>query len=216
MKITEKLWHEGPERISICVDGCARGNPGHAGCGLVIKDAEERILVKKARYIGVATNNVAEYTALIDGFREAVDLGAQEVTVLADSELVVRQMTGAYKVKDVKLKELFAEAQRLSRNFSSAKFVHVERKNNKEADLLANDAVDSFLRRDKEKAESRPEEERGKVQGEAGKKAGAPIPHADSGTGKKQGAGVRHGESREGADKRREGSGKKDGAEIAN
>ena len=180
MKITEKLWHEEPERISICVDGCARGNPGHAGCGLVIKDADGRILVKKARYIGITTNNVAEYTALIDGFREAVDLGAQEVTALTDSELVVRQMTGAYKVKDVKLKELFAEAQRLSRSFSSSKFVHVVRKKNKEADSLANDAVDSFLGRDREKAESRPEEERGKMQGEAGKKAGGPVPHGDS------------------------------------
>ena len=90
MKITEKLWREGPERISIHIDGCARGNPGHAGCGVVIKDAEGRVLVKKARYIGITTNNVAEYTALIDGLREATDLGAQEVTVLTDSELVVR------------------------------------------------------------------------------------------------------------------------------
>jgi ribonuclease HI len=146
MKITEKLWHEGPEKISICIDGCARGNPGHAGSGLIIKDADGRILVKKARYVGITTNNVAEYTALIDGLREAVDLGAREVTVLTDSELIVRQMTGAYKVKNVKLKELFAEAQRLSRSFSSSKFVHVERKRNREADSLANDAVDSFLK----------------------------------------------------------------------
>jgi ribonuclease HI len=146
MKIAEKLWHEGPEKISVYIDGCARGNPGHAGCGLIIKDTEGRILVKKARYVGIRTNNVAEYTALIDGLREAVDLGAQELTVVTDSELVMRQMTGEYKVKDVKLKELFAEAQRLSRCFSSAKFVHVERKNNKDADSLANDAVESFLK----------------------------------------------------------------------
>jgi ribonuclease HI len=148
MKISEKLWHEGPARVSASIDGCARGNPGHAGCGLVIKDGEGRVLVKKARYIGIATNNVAEYTALIDGLREAIELGAQEVTVLTDSELVARQMAGEYKVKDVKLKELFAEAQRLSRSFSSAKFLHVERKNNKDADSLANDAVDSFLKAD--------------------------------------------------------------------
>lgn len=146
MKISEKLWHEGPARVTVLIDGCARGNPGHAGCGLVIKDGEGRILVKKARYIGIATNNVAEYTALIDGLREAVDLGAREVTILTDSELVARQMAGEYKVKDVKLKELFAEAQRLSRSFSSSKFLHVERKNNKDADSLANDAVDDFLK----------------------------------------------------------------------
>jgi ribonuclease HI len=150
MKITEKLWHEGPEKISICVDGCARGNPGHAGCGVIIKDSGGRILVKKARYAGIATNNVAEYTALIDGLGEAMNLGARDITVLTDSELVVRQMNREYKVKDVKLKELFAEAQRLSHSFSSLRFVHVERKNNKDADSLANDAVDSFLKTGKE------------------------------------------------------------------
>jgi len=146
MKIGERLWNEGPEKISICVDGCARGNPGHAGCGLVIKDKDGRVLVKKSRYIGITTNNVAEYSALIDGLREAVDIGAQEITVLTDSELVARQMAGTYKVKDVKLKELFAEGVRLSRCFSKAQFVHVERNDNKDADSLANDAVDSFLK----------------------------------------------------------------------
>ena len=162
MKISEKLWQEGPARISVSIDGCARGNPGHAGCGLVIKDGEGRILVKKARYIGITTNNVAEYTALIDGLREAIDVGAQDVTVLADSELVVRQMNKEYKVKDVKLKELFAEAERLCRSFSNLKLVHVERKKNKEADSLANDAVDSFLKAGKDKAESGLEQRMGK------------------------------------------------------
>ncbi|MCX5801148.1 MAG: ribonuclease HI family protein [Candidatus Eisenbacteria bacterium] len=174
MKITEKLWHDGPDKISICTDGCARGNPGHAGCGLLVKDGEGRILVKKARYIGTATNNVAEYTALIDGLREAVDLGPREVTILTDSELVVRQMTGEYKVKDVKLKELFAEAQRLSRGFSRCNFVHVERENNKDADSLANDAVDSFLKTGKQKA--------GK-----GRVRGAEVVEGASGAGKEEG-----------------------------
>lgn len=148
MKITDKLWNEGPEKISISIDGCARGNPGHAGCGLIMRNGEGRILVKKARYIGVTTNNVAEYIGLIDGLREAIDIGAREVTILTDSQLVARQMSGEYKVKDVKLKELFGEAQRLSRSFSSSKFLHVEREKNKEADSLANDAVDSFLKID--------------------------------------------------------------------
>jgi len=146
MKITDKLWNEGPEKISIFVDGCARGNPGHAGSGMIVRDAEGRVLVKKTRYIGVATNNVAEYVGIIDGLREAVDLGAQEVIVFTDSELAARQMSGEYKVKDLKLKELFGEAQRLSRSFSNCKFLHVDREKNKEADSLANDAVDSFLK----------------------------------------------------------------------
>jgi ribonuclease HI len=129
----------------ILIDGCARGNPGPAGCGVIILDADARTILEKARYLGTATNNVAEYTALIDGLREAVDLGAREVGVRTDSELVVKQMKGEYKVKDVKLKELFAEAQRLSRGFAVVSFTHVQRENNKEADRLANRAVDSFL-----------------------------------------------------------------------
>ncbi len=131
--------------MSLFTDGCARGNPGPAGCGVIILDADGRTILEKARYLGKATNNVAEYTALIDGLREAVDLGAREVAVRTDSELVVRQMKGEYKVKDVKLKELFAEAQRLTRSFAVVDVAHVVRENNREADRLANRAVDSFL-----------------------------------------------------------------------
>lgn len=145
MQMGQRLWHEGPQKISIFIDGCARGNPGPAGCGVMIVDADGRTILQKARYLGSTTNNVAEYTALIDGLREAVDLGAREVAVRTDSELVVRQMKGEYKVKDVKLKELFAEAQRLSRSFASLDFSHVQRENNRDADRLANQAVDSFL-----------------------------------------------------------------------
>jgi ribonuclease HI len=152
MKVTEKLWEEGPRGIRVLIDGCARGNPGHAGCGVLITDSAGRVLLKKGRYVGRATNNVAEYMALIDGLREAVDLGAQEVTVVTDSELVVKQMTGAYRVKDVKLKELYAEAQRLSRSFSRPEFVHVSRDKNRDADSLANAAVDSYLKVDTQKS----------------------------------------------------------------
>jgi len=145
LQIGESLWREGPQKITIFIDGCARGNPGPAGCGVIIADADGRTILEKARYLGKATNNVAEYTALIDGLREAVDLGAREVAVRTDSELVVRQLKGEYKVRDVKLKTLFAEAQRLSRGFAVLDLAHVERENNKEADRLANRAVDSFL-----------------------------------------------------------------------
>ncbi|UCF77699.1 MAG: ribonuclease HI family protein [Candidatus Eiseniibacteriota bacterium] len=146
MKVTDRLWEEGPRDIRVFIDGCARGNPGHAGCGVLVKDSANRVLLKKGRYVGVTTNNVAEYMALIDGLREAVDFGTQEVTVLTDSELVVKQMNGEYRVKDVKLKELFAEAQRLSRSFAKSRFLHIARSGNKDADSLANDAVDSYLK----------------------------------------------------------------------
>lgn len=145
MQIGQKLWHDGPQKITILIDGCARGNPGPAGCGVIVLDADGRTILEKARYLGKATNNVAEYTALIDGLREAADLGARQVAVRTDSELVARQMKGEYKVKDVKLKELFAEAQRLWRGFAVTDITHVQRENNKEADRLANRAVDSFL-----------------------------------------------------------------------
>jgi ribonuclease HI len=143
--MVKELWSDGPRKVYVSIDGCARGNPGHAGCGVVVADDEGRVILTKTRYLGATTNNVAEYTALIEGLREAIEVGAQDVTVQTDSELVARQMKGEYKVKDVKLKHLFAEARRLSQSFSSATFVHVERKNNRDADRLANEAVDNFL-----------------------------------------------------------------------
>jgi len=152
--MVRELWTDGPHKVCISVDGCARGNPGHAGCGVVVADDQGRVILTKARYLGATTNNVAEYTALIEGLREAIELGAQDVTVQTDSELVARQMKGEYRVKDVKLKHLFAEAQRLSRSFSSATFVHVERKNNRDADRLANEAVDNFMCVPKEKEQT--------------------------------------------------------------
>ncbi|MFH0777704.1 MAG: ribonuclease HI family protein [Candidatus Eisenbacteria bacterium] len=168
MRITEELWPNGPGPVSVFVDGCARGNPGHAGCGVLVKDANGKILLRKSRYLGSMTNNVAEYSALIEGLREAAGLGAEEITVVTDSELVVKQMSGLYRVKDEKLKLLFAEAQRQSRGFSSVKFEHVERRANREADLLANEAVEGYLkgRQKSEKAE-RPESE---------PSAGSPLP----------------------------------------
>ncbi len=158
MRITERLWREGPRAIRILIDGCARGNPGHAGCGVLIKDSRGRVLLKKGRYVGRTTNNVAEYMALIDGLREAVDIGAQEVTVVTDSELVVKQMTGQYKVKDVKLKELYAEAQGLSRSFPRSEFRHVAREKNRDADSLANAAVDSYLETEAQKNRAGPKQ----------------------------------------------------------
>lgn len=123
-------------------DGGARGNPGPAGCGFVI-EADGSVVCGGGRYLGVATNNVAEYEALIWGLENVAALGYAQVTVYADSELVVKQLNGQYKVKNAGLKPLFLRAQALLRGFSVAKVVHVRREDNTVADGFANDAMDS-------------------------------------------------------------------------
>lgn len=121
-------------------DGASKGNPGPAGIGGVILDDEGKTHeVKKA--IGIATNNQAEYLALIETLKQAHALGGEVLQVFADSELVVRQMTGVYQVKDMKLIPLYKEAAALARSFKKVTFRHVPREMNKEADSLANLAV---------------------------------------------------------------------------
>ncbi len=124
------------------VDGGARGNPGPAGCGFVIQAGEE-ILVRKGEYIDVATNNVAEYSALILGLEAAAELQIKELIVKSDSELVVKQMTGQYRVKNENLRTLFASAQAVLKKIGRVSFVHVPRGENLEADKLANMAIDA-------------------------------------------------------------------------
>ena len=130
--------------IVIYTDGGARNNPGPAGIGIVIYDGEEKISEVK-RYIGKATNNVAEYEALIAGLTEAegMDFGARSVEVRMDSELIVKQMRGEYKVKDKNLKILHGRAKGLVAGFSNIDFVHIPREDNAEADALVNEAIDS-------------------------------------------------------------------------
>ena len=124
----------------IYVDGASRGNPGPAGAGaLLIKDDEK---IELTRYLGRTTNNVAEYEALILGLGEALDHGADRAEVRSDSELMVRQMTGAYKVKKAHLKPLYEKAMELAARFKKVNIIHIERGLNKEADRLANLAID--------------------------------------------------------------------------
>jgi ribonuclease HI len=122
-------------------DGGARGNPGPAGAGFVI-EVDGRQVCGGGRFLGIATNNVAEYEALIWGLENVHSLGHREVAVFADSELLVKQINGAYKVKNAGLKPLFARAMALLKTFDVYKVSHVRREDNCEADGFANAAMD--------------------------------------------------------------------------
>jgi ribonuclease HI len=127
--------------VQIFTDGAARGNPGPAGIGVVIRNDAE-VLVKVSDYIGKATNNVAEYMAFIRGLEEALDMGERNVEVFSDSELLVRQMNGEYKVKNEGLTPLFHHARSLTHKFKHCRIYHTAREENKLADRLANKGID--------------------------------------------------------------------------
>lgn len=130
-------------RLLAFVDGAARGNPGPAAAGVVFQDPAGKVVKTLSVAIGHATNNVAEYTALILALQEAVLLGTKELKVHTDSELVARQWSGDYKVKDASLKQLFIIATHLKRGFKKLEVVHVPREQNRLADDEANRALDS-------------------------------------------------------------------------
>lgn len=130
------------ETITLNFDGGSRGNPGPAGLGIVLSAEDGTPLVTLGKYIGAATNNVAEYMALILGVREAKKLGAKKIRVRGDSELVIRQLRGEYRVKNPGLKHLFDQVQELLNAFESVSFEHVVREKNSLADRLANRAMD--------------------------------------------------------------------------
>ena len=124
------------------MDGGARGNPGPAGFGAHIENTNGLVVREESGYLGVTTNNVAEYRGLIAALEAAASLGARSLEVFSDSELMVRQMTGRYKVKNERLKPLFARAQALAASLSRFRIAHVPREQNRKADRLANQAMD--------------------------------------------------------------------------
>lgn len=128
-------------RLILYTDGASKGNPGDAGIGVVIAAEDGTVLREIADYIGTTTNNVAEYAALVRGLREAIDMGATEVELSTDSELMARQLTGVYRVKSPNLKPLYEEAVELLRCFRKVSVSHVVRELNKRADQLANDGI---------------------------------------------------------------------------
>lgn len=129
--------------LVINTDGGARGNPGPAGIGLVIKSETNELLYSFGGYIGEATNNVAEYSALIKALEESINLGGTDLRIQMDSELIVKQMQGVYKIKQPALQELATKVLGLLKKFQSYTFVHVRREFNKEADALVNQALDA-------------------------------------------------------------------------
>ena len=126
------------ERMVINADGAARGNPGPAAIGATIKDEQGRLIARISQRIGIATNNRAEYRAVIAALKEAIRLGAKKVDISIDSQLVVRQIGGRYRVKNVRLKPLFQEVKRLTERLEAFTVAHVPRNQNTEADSLAN------------------------------------------------------------------------------
>ena len=129
-------------RVTVNVDGGARGNPGPAAIGVVLRNGDGSVLEEVGEAIGEATNNVAEYKALLRGIELAAGHGAGEVELIGDSELVVRQVEGRYKVKNAGMKKLHEEVKRALRSFDSWSIRHVRRAENADADRLVNEALD--------------------------------------------------------------------------
>ena len=128
--------------VTLFCDGASRGNPGPGSYGFIIY-GPEGVLAKTGKRLGTVTNNVAEYSALVEGLRRCKELGAEAVTVKSDSEVLVRQLNGQYKVKAPHLKPFFDEAKGLLSGFSKTTVMHIRREENSEADALANEALDS-------------------------------------------------------------------------
>jgi ribonuclease HI len=130
-------------KVIVHVDGGARGNPGPAAIGVVVSDPDGNVLDEVAETIGVATNNVAEYQALLKGVERALALGADEIQLVNDSELVARQLTGAYKVRHPAMRPLYEQAIKALRPFARWQIRTVPRAQNARADALVNAALDA-------------------------------------------------------------------------
>jgi ribonuclease HI len=130
-------------RLIVNVDGGSRGNPGPGAVAAVVRDADGNLLEERGELIGEGTNNVAEYKAVLLGISRAADLGASEVELIGDSELVVRQVKGEYKVKDAALRELHAQVRDALRQFEDWSIRHVRREQNERADGLVNQTLDA-------------------------------------------------------------------------
>jgi len=132
--------------LTIAVDGAARGNPGPAGAGVAITDGKGKVVQEIALFLGETTNNVAEYAALLCALQASAQLGAKELRVQTDSELLARQLSGQYRVKDPTLRVFHALVEQLRKGFRRCEVRHVPREQNRAADRLANRAVDAGLR----------------------------------------------------------------------
>jgi ribonuclease HI len=128
-------------KLIINTDGLSKGNPGTAAIGAMIKDERGKMLATISKRIGITTNNVAEYQALIAALQKALKLGGTQVVIRADSELMIRQLNGRYKIKSEGLKPLYIEVTQLLAKFETVSLKHIPREQNSEADKLANDSL---------------------------------------------------------------------------
>jgi ribonuclease HI len=135
-------------KAKLFTDGGSRGNPGPAAYAFVLEAEDGTVLEARGESIGVATNNVAEYSALVAGLERAVEAGVDELEVVSDSELMVKQMRGEYKVKNRALQDLFLDASRLARAIRSVTYTAVRREHNELADSLVNEALDAAALRE--------------------------------------------------------------------
>jgi ribonuclease HI len=131
-------------KARLSTDGGARGNPGPAAYAYVLEAEDGTVLDARGQAIGVATNNVAEYRALVEGLRRAVETGIDEVEVVSDSELIVKQMRGEYRIKNETLRLLAREAEELARQIGRVTYTAVRREHNELADRLVNEALDAL------------------------------------------------------------------------
>ena len=133
------------KELTIYTDGASRGNPGEAGAGAIIYGEEGTVIKKVKKYLGTTTNNVAEYMALIIALNEALRLKGEILHLFSDSELMVRQIKGIYKVRDRKMQALWREVKKLLAQFIQYDIICIDRRKNKEADGLANLAIDEQI-----------------------------------------------------------------------
>ncbi len=133
-------------RHELYVDGASRGNPGPAGAGALIKDPSAKVVRRLKKFLGRTTNNVAEYSALVLGLEAARSMGIDRISVFADSELIVKQLNGVYKVKSEDLRPLYEKASALSKGFKEFSIKHIYREKNAAADALSNEAIDGRSR----------------------------------------------------------------------
>lgn len=131
--------------LLINTDGGSRGNPGPGAIGIIIKNQEDSLLLEIGKTIGVCTNNEAEYTALIEALEKAKELGAKTIEFKLDSELVVKQLKGEYKVKNDRILVLWTKAKTLEKSFVKVTYLHIPRNQNKEADKMVNNALDGLI-----------------------------------------------------------------------
>ena len=133
------------KKVLIFIDGASRGNPGPAGIGVVIKDEAKNSVRKLYKYIGETTNNIAEYTALVYALQEALILRCEAAVINSDSELLIKQLNGEYRIKNENIRQLFQQYLHLKTGFKEINLNLIARKDNSEADKLANRALDTWI-----------------------------------------------------------------------